>query len=62
MNDNNSSLDPFYSVDNDNHSIDIENSESLHTDNKLVDSRRRLEDRLEQRYLEKDIKEFDFDI
>jgi hypothetical protein len=31
-------------------------------DNKNVDSRRRLEERLEQRYLEKDVREFDFDL
>lgn len=29
---------------------------------KYTDSRRRLEDKLEQRFLEKDVREFDFDI
>jgi hypothetical protein len=29
---------------------------------KNVDSRRRLEEMLEQRYLEKDVREFDFDL
>ncbi len=40
-------------------------SELLFDDNssrQYVDSRRRLEDKLEQRFLEKDVREFDFDL
>ena len=31
-------------------------------DNKTLDARRRLEETLERRYLERDVREFDFDI
>ncbi len=62
MNDNTSSLNPIFDEINDDSITDSSTAESPEVSVLSIDSRRRLEDKLEQRYLEKDIREFDFDL
>ncbi len=60
-----SSVDDFFDITDDEAVNDAELDSDTETDSKkvdpFIDSRRRLEARLAERRLEKDLKEFDFD-
>lgn len=56
-----SSVDSFYDEINDSALSETETLSVAGSSNRVVDSRRRLEEKLEQRYLEKDVQEFIFD-
>jgi hypothetical protein len=59
----NSSVDPFFNTlsDCDSEFVDGEILSESSDENKSVSSRRRLEEALERRHLEKDVQEFNFD-
>ncbi len=55
-------VDPFSDEIVDDLNDDENSLNEAHLAHKIIDSRRRLEDKLEQRYLEKDVREYDFDL